>query len=70
MDKFALAMTAHIAAKNDEKAHYQKLWQSIVALNEQHAFSMDCYLELKARISTKVAQCDRSIHDHKKLLYL
>ena len=66
MDK--LNIQAHIAAKKDAKEHYQRVWQSIVELNDQRAFSMDCYRELQARISSKVAQCERSIQDHEKLL--
>jgi len=66
MDK--LNIKAHISAKKDAKEHYQRVWQSIVELNEQSAFSMDCYRELQARISSKVAQCERSIQDHEKLL--
>jgi hypothetical protein len=66
MDK--LSIQTHIAAKKDTKEHYQRVWQSIVELNEESAFSMDCYRELQARISSKVAQCDRSIQDHEKLL--
>lgn len=66
MDK--LNIKAHIAAKKDAKEHYQRVWQSIVELNDQSAFSMDCYRELQARISSKVAQCERSIQDHEKLL--
>jgi hypothetical protein len=59
MDK--LNIQAYIAAKKDEKEHYQRIWQSIVELNEQSAFSMDCYRELQSRIISKVEQCERSI---------
>lgn len=59
---------SHIAAKKAAKEQYQRVWQSIVELNEQLAFSMDCYRELQARISGKIAQCERSIEDHQNLL--
>ena len=64
MDK--LKIQAHMASKKDAKEHYQTVWQSIVELNEQLAFSTDCYKELQARISSKVAQCERSIEEYKK----
>lgn len=66
MDK--LNIQAHIAAKKDTKEHYERVWKSIVELNEQLAFSMDCYRELQTRISSEIAQCERSIEDHEKLL--
>jgi hypothetical protein len=65
MDK--LKIQAHMASKKDAKEHYQTVWQSIVELNEQLAFSTDCYRELQARIYSKVEQSrERSIEDYKK----
>jgi hypothetical protein len=63
MDK--LNKQAYIAAKKDEKEHYQRIWQSIVELNEQLAFSIDCYRELQARIYSKVEQSRAKSHNAK-----
>ena len=63
-----LSIKAHIAAKKDTKESYQKLWQHIVELDETAGLETSTYKELQAKISSKIAQCDRSILDHEKLL--
>ena len=63
-----LNIKAHIEAKNDIKNHLEKVWTSIVVLNEVVGLSESTMKELQAKISSKIAQCDRSIQDHQKLL--
>jgi len=63
-----LGIKAHIAAKTDVKNNMERLWTSIVVLNETVGLSESTMKELQAKISSKIAQCDRSIQDHKKLL--
>ena len=63
-----LSIKAHIAAKTDVKNNMERLWTSIVVLNETVGLSESTMKELQAKISSKIAQCDRSIQDHQKLL--
>ena len=63
-----IQLKAHIAAKKDAKEKYQRLWQHIVELDETVGLETSTYKELQAKISSKVAQCDKSIQDHEKLL--
>jgi len=63
-----LNIKAHIEAKNDVKNHLEKVWTSIVVLNEVVGLSESTMKELQTKISSKIAQCDISIRDHQKLL--
>jgi len=63
-----LNIKAHIEAKNDIKNHLEKVWTSIVVLNELVGLSESTMKELQTKISSKIAQCDISIRDHQKLL--
>jgi hypothetical protein len=63
-----LNIKAHIEAKNDVKNHLEKVWTSIVVLNELVGLSESTMKELQTKISSKIAQCDISIRDHQKLL--
>ena len=63
-----LSIKAHIAAKTDVKNNMERLWTSIVVLKETVGLSESTMRELQAKISSKIAQCDRSIQDHQKLL--
>lgn len=54
--------------KCEERDRVLSCWNEIEKLNEQSKFSMDCYCELQARISSQLAFIDRSIKDHKRLL--
>ena len=63
-----LSIKAHIAAKTDVKNNMERLWTSIVVLKETVGLSESTMKELQAKISSKIAQCDRSIQDHQKLL--
>ena len=58
----------HIAVKTDTKNSMHLLWASITDLNLNVGLSKNTMDELQAKISSKIAQCDRSIQDHEKLL--
>ena len=58
----------HIEKRRQEKDKVLAAWNYIEELNTETAFSMDCFHELQARISSKLAFIDRSIQDHKRLL--
>lgn len=58
----------HIQKRRQEREKVLACWHEIETLNEQSKFSMDCYQELQARISSRLAFIDRSIQDHKRLL--
>lgn len=58
----------HIERRRQEKDKVLAAWNYIEELNAETAFSMDCFRELQARISSKLAFIDRSIQDHKRLL--
>jgi len=51
-----------------EKATHDLIWVYLEKLNKEVGFSDTTYKELQAKISSKIAQCDRSIRDHTKLL--
>lgn len=57
-----------IQKRRQERDRILSCWNEIEKLNEQSNFSIDCYQELQARISSKLAFIDRSIQDHKRLL--
>lgn len=63
-----LAIKAHIAAKKDIKNQMHSLWEDINELNQNVNLSKSTMDELQTKISSKIAQCDRSIRDHEKLL--
>ena len=63
-----IQLRAYIEAKKDVKENMQRLWQHILELDESVGLETATYKELKAKISSKVAQCDISIQDHEKLL--
>ena len=58
----------YIEKRIQEREKIVSSWNEIESLNNESSFSMDCYLELQARISSKLAFIDRSIQDHKRLL--
>lgn len=58
----------HIEKRRQEKDKVLSAWNYIEELNQESSFSMDCFRELQARISSKLAFIDRSIQDHKRLL--
>lgn len=63
-----LSIKAHIAAKTDTKNNMHRLWEHINELNNNFGLSKSTMDELQAKISSKIAQCERSIQDHEKLL--
>jgi len=63
-----LSIKAHIAAKTDTKNNMHRLWEHINDLNLSVGLSKSTMDELQAKISSKIAQCERSIQDHQKLL--
>ncbi len=63
-----LSIKAHIAAKTDTKNNMHRLWEHINELNNNVGLSKSTMDELQAKISSKIAQCERSIQDYEKLL--
>jgi hypothetical protein len=63
-----LQIKAHIVAQTDVKNNMESLWTSIVVLKETVGLSESTMKELQSKISSKIAQCERSIQDHKNLL--
>lgn len=63
-----LNIKAHIEAKKTEQNNLRSLWNYIVNLNETVGLTENTMNELQAKISSKIAQCERSIIDHEKLL--
>ena len=57
-----------IEKRRQEREKIVSAWNEIESINKESAFSMDCFRELQARISSKLAFIDRSIQDHKLLL--
>ena len=58
----------HIEKRRQERDIVLAAWNYIEELNNESAFSMDCFCELQARISSKLAFIDRSIQDHQRLI--
>jgi len=58
----------HIEKRRQERERIVSAWNEIESINNESAFSMDCFRELQARISSKLAFIDRSIQDYKRLL--
>jgi hypothetical protein len=63
-----LKTKAIIAAKTDTKNNLEKLWEGIDNLNDEQKFSRDAYLEVKARIGSKILECEKVIREAKILL--
>jgi len=57
-----------IEKRRQERDKLLNVWECIESLNIDSKFSMDCFLELQARISSKLAFIERSIQDHKRFL--
>jgi len=68
MEAEELSIRAHIAAREDQKGVYQRLWEKIVELDESVGLTESTKREFQAKISSKIAGCDISIRDHTKLL--
>jgi hypothetical protein len=63
-----LQTMARIAAKTDTKNNLERLWEAIDNLNEEQKFSRDAYLEFKARIGSKILECEKAIRECERLL--
>jgi len=63
-----LQIKAHVVDQIDVKNKMESLWTNIVVLKETVGLSESTMKELQAKISSKIAQCDRSIQNHEKLL--
>ena len=63
-----LKIQAHIAANTDKKNNIERLWEGIDDLNDQQKFSRDAYLEVKARIESKILECEKAIREAESLL--
>jgi len=63
-----LTIKAHIAAKTDTKNNIERLWEKIEDLNDEQKFSMDTYLEVKARIESRILECEKAIREYESLL--
>jgi hypothetical protein len=63
-----LKIQAHIAANTDKKNNLERLWEGIDDLNDQQKFSRDAYLEVKARIESKILECEKAIREAESLL--
>lgn len=62
-----LQIKAHIDAKTETKNNMDRLWDHINDLNLNVGLSKSTMDELQAKISSKIAQCEKSIQDHEKL---
>tara|TARA_R110000744_G_scaffold298088_1_gene407783 strand:- start:397 stop:597 length:201 start_codon:yes stop_codon:yes gene_type:complete len=58
----------HIKKKRQERDKLLWTWNRVEELNADVGLSDKTYKELQAKISSKIAACDRSIQDHKLLL--
>lgn len=58
----------HIANCETEKIMLDSLWSHILELERVVGLSKATKEEIKAKISSRIAQCDISIRDHKKLI--
>jgi len=63
-----LQTRARIAAKKDTKNNLERLWEGIDKLNDEQKFSRDAYLEIKARIGSKILECEKAIREAESLL--
>ena len=57
----------HIEKKLKERDQLLWTWNRVEELNTEVGLSEETYKELQAKISSKIAQCDKSIQDHKRL---
>jgi hypothetical protein len=58
----------HINKREHEKRIHVLFWEYIEKLNNDVGLTESTYRELRAKISSKIAQCEISIRDHEKLL--
>lgn len=58
----------HIQKRENEQKLHRMCWEYIERLHLDVGLSDSTYTELRAKISSKMAQCERSIIDHQRLL--
>lgn len=58
----------YILKKTAERKKWEDFWMSFDKTHLRLQYSESTYREVKAKISSKINACDRSIRDHKKLL--
>ena len=63
-----LEIKAYIEKLKKAQIWLQGIWTNIVVLNEFMGLSESTISELKAKISSSIAQCEKSIQDHEKHL--
>lgn len=63
-----ISIELHIDKKQKERDKWLWLWNRIEELNSDIGLKKETYEELQAKLSSKVAQCEISIRDHKALL--
>jgi hypothetical protein len=63
-----IKIQANIAAKTDTKNNLERLWEGIDDLNDEQKFSRDAYLEIIARIESRILECEKAIREAKSLL--
>ena len=63
-----LKTRARIAAKMETINNLERLWEGIDNLNDEQKFSRDAYLEVKARIGSKILECEKAIREAERLL--
>lgn len=68
MNKEQLQIQRHIDAKKEELEKVRWFWQRFLELNEISMFSPPTYTDVQAKVSSRIAQIERSIRDHEVLL--
>ena len=58
----------HIEKRKNERKLHLMCWEYIEKLNADVGLSDSTMKELQAKVSSKIAMCDRSIQDHERLL--
>ena len=58
----------HIENKRKEREQLLWTWNRVEEINNDIGLSKETYKEMQAKISSRIAQCDRSIQDHKRLI--
>jgi hypothetical protein len=62
----SLQIKAHIEDKTETKNNMHRLWEYVNDLNLNVGLSKSTMDELQAKISSKIAQCEKSIQDHEE----